>query len=118
MEGEIDMTIYDAFELNRILHKLFSQQSVYEIKTAFKIHSLIKWLNDVETFVFERICAIFGKTQIIDWNDSMYEPILMSKIKFIRTDLTIEELLQTNGKALIDVKDVDILEKFINKLNN
>ena len=65
------ITIYDVFELNRVLHSLLEQQSSYKIQTAFKIHSLIKWLDETEGFIFERMSMIFGTTQIDFENDEI-----------------------------------------------
>lgn len=110
----MNITIYDVFELNRVLHSIIEQQSHYAIGIAFKIHSLIKWLDDTETFVFERLNTIFG-VNLFDANNPSHMAILNSQIPFIETSLTIDDLLDTNGVVDVDIKDISILEKLLHK---
>lgn len=108
------ITIYDVFELNRVLHFLLEQQSSYKIQTAFKIHSLIKWLDETEGFIFERMSMIFGTTQIDFENDAL-QSFLLSQIPFVKTSLKCCELLDTIGDVKLNVNDVNILEKMLDK---
>lgn len=108
------ITIYDVFELNRVLHNILSQQSSYKIQTAFKIHSLIKWLDETEGFIFDRINTISDSTTI-DINNPIHTAILSSQIPFVETTLTVNELLETNGEVKIEVNDAIILEKMLGK---
>ena len=110
----MNITIYDVFELNRVLHLLISQQNSYKIQTAFKIHSLIKWLDETEKFVFERLNMVFG-TDSIDIENPTHKMLLLSQLPFIDTTLTTNELLDTDGEVKLDVNDVGILEKMLSK---
>ena len=108
------ISIFDVFELNRVLHNLIHQQSSYNIQTAFKIHSLIKWLDDTETFIFERMSMMFG-TNSIDMENPIHTAFLSSQIPFVETSLTTNDLLNTGGCVKMDVNDVGILEKMLDK---
>lgn len=110
----MNITIYEVFELNRVLHQLILQQKSYKIQTAFKLHTLIKWLDDTEIFIFERLNVIFGKDEI-DVENPQYKAFLLSPISFIGTDLTIEDIIETEGSVNINVEDVGILKKIIGK---
>lgn len=104
------ITIYEVFELNRILHSILEQQSSYNIKTAFKIHTLIKWLDDTEKFIFERMNAMS-----IDLKDETQKAFLLTQIPFIDTKLKCSDLLDTTGVVKLDVNDVEMLEKMLDK---
>lgn len=106
--------IYDVFELNRVLQLLLTQQSSYNIQTSFKIHSLIKWLNETEEFVFDRIRTVFGDSTI-NIENPLHQALLSSSVPFVETTLTISELLQTEGEVKLNVEDVSILEKMLLK---
>lgn len=106
--------IYEVFELNRVLHLLLNQQKSYSIQTAFKLHSLIKWLDGTEEFIFDRLHMIFGE-EYIDTQNPIYQAVLSSKIPFINCTLTTEELLDTNGEVKLNIEDVSILKKMIDK---
>lgn len=108
------ITIYEAFDLNRVLHSLLSQQSSYNIQISFKIYSLIKWLDDVESFVFGRIRTVTN-CESIDIDNPIHNAILSSPIEFVGTSLTISDLLNTEGDVKLNVNDVEILEKMIGK---
>lgn len=111
------ITIYEIFELNRVLHSLISQQSSYTIQTAFKIHTLIKWLDETEQFIIERMHIVFG-TDVIDSDNPLYLAFLSSQIPFTDSSLTIKELLETTDDVKISVNDVEILEKIFDKAEN
>ena len=108
------ISIYEVFELNRVLHLLLEQQSSYNIQTAFKIHSLVKWLDETEGFVFSRISALFG-SESIDIENPLHQAFLSSMIPFVETTLTTSDLLDTTNDVKIKVEDVDILEKILGK---
>ena len=107
----MNVSIFEVFELNRVLHKLLEQQSSYNIQIAFKIHTLIKW------FIFERLKAVFGEVDI-DMNNPLYAAFLSSQIPFVDTSLTVDNLLETNSDVKVDIKDVVILEKMLCKTDN
>lgn len=110
----MNITIYEVFELNRILHSLLNQQSSYKIQTAFKIHSLIKWLDDTETFLFERMKMLFKEDET-NVDNPLYVAFLHSQIPFIKIDLKVDDLLSTNGDVKLDVNDVEVLNKMLYK---
>lgn len=110
----MEITIYDAFSLNRVLHNLMEQQKSYKIQTAFKIHSLIKWLDETERFIFERMNVVLGTTDI-DNNNHMQMAFLSSKIPFTETTLTLDELMSTDGDVNLSVGDIEILDKMLCK---
>lgn len=110
----MEITIYDAFVLNKVLHKLIEQQISYNIQTAFKIYNLIKWLDETERFVFERMNLIFGTTSI-DASNDIQAAFLSSRIPFVETNLTMDELLKTNGEVKLEVNDIEILDKMLKK---
>lgn len=109
-----NITIYDVFELNRVMRILLSQQSSYNIQTSFKIHSLIKWLNETEGFVFDRIHTVFDD-DTIDIENPLHQALFSSTVPFVETTLTTSELLQTDDEVKLDVNDVEILEKMLDK---
>lgn len=109
------ITIYEVFELNRVLHKLLEQQISYQIQTAFKIHNLIKWLDETEKFIIERMHLIFGDDFQCNEANEVYQVFLSSPLPFIETDLTTQDLVKTDNNVTIDVKDAEILTKFLDK---
>ena len=110
----MEITIYDAFVLNKVLHKLLEQQSSYNIQAAFKIYKLIKWLDETETFILERMHLMFGTTSI-DTSNEIQTAFLSSKIPFTDTNLSMEELLITEGNVKLKVSDIEILDKMLKK---
>ena len=108
----MNITIYEVFELNRILHSLLEQQTSYKIQIAFKIHSLIKWLDETETFLFERMKMLF-KDDETNIDNPLYVAFLNSQIPFTKTDLKIDELLNTDGNVKLAVNDVGVLNKML-----
>ena len=110
----MEITIYDAFVLNKVLHKLLEQQSSYCIQTAFKIYKLIKWLDETETFILERMHLMFGTTSI-DTSNEIQTAFLSSRIPFIETNLSIDDLLITEGNINLEVNDIEILDKMLKK---
>ncbi len=113
----MNISIFEVFELNRVLHKLIEQQSSYNIQIAFKIYSLIKWLDETEKFIFERLKVVFGDVDI-DTDNPLYSAFLSSQISFVDTSLTVDDLLETNSDVKVDIKDVVILEKMLCKTDN
>jgi hypothetical protein len=113
----MNVSIFEVFELNRVLHKLLEQQSSYNIQIAFKIHTLIKWLDETEKFIFERLKVVFGEVDI-DMNNPLYSAFLSSQIPFVDTSLTVANLLETNDDVKLDIKDVAILEKMLYKTDS
>lgn len=110
----MNITIYDVFELNRVLHILLKQQSSYSIQTSFKIYSLIKWLDDTEKFVFDRMKLVFGKNGA-NADNPLYMAFLSSQIPFTETTLSVNDLLTTEEDVKLEVKDVEVLNKMLNK---
>jgi hypothetical protein len=110
----MNITIYDVFELNRILHSLLAQQSSYKIQTAFKLHSLIKWLDETEEFVLERMKMMFDE-ESMNADNPLYVAFLSSQLPFVQTKLNVDDLLTTEGDVKLDVKDVEVLNKMLNK---
>lgn len=108
------ISVYEVFELNKVLHSLIAQQSSYDIRTAFKIHSLIKWLDDTEGFIFDRMNEVFG-TSTIDIENPLHMALLSSEIPFINTDLTVNDLINSDGNIKLDVNSVGILDKLLGK---
>lgn len=111
----MNITIYEVFELNRVLHSLIKQQKSYDIKIAFKIHELVKWLDDTERFLIERMHLIFGDDININDNNEAYQAFLISQLPLTETDLKLIDLLNSEEIVKIDVGDVGILEKFLSK---
>lgn len=110
----MNITIYEVFELNRILHRLIEQQKSYEIRTAFKLYKIVKWLDGTENFVLERMKMVFGDDKI-DTDNSAHMAFLGSQIPFMETSLTLDELMGTMGAVNIEVSDFEILEKIFPK---
>jgi hypothetical protein len=110
----MNITIYEVFELNRILHSLLEQQSSYNIQTAFKIHSLVKWLDETEKFLFNRMNMLFNEDET-DVKNPLYVAFLNSQIPFVKTDLKVNDLLNTDGNVNLDIKDVEVLNKMLCK---
>lgn len=110
----MEITIYDVFVLNKVLHKLLEQQCSYNIQTAFKIYELIKWLDDTETFILERMHLIFGTTSI-NISNEIQSAFLSSKIPFIKTNLSMDDLLITDGDVKLEINDIEILAKILKK---
>lgn len=108
----MNITIYEVFELNRILHSLLEQQSSYNIQIAFKIHSLVKWLNETEEFLFNRMNMLFNEGET-DVKNPLYTAFLKSQIPFVKTDLKVNDLLNTDGNVNLDIKDVEVLNKML-----
>lgn len=108
----MNITIYEVFELNRILHSLLEQQSSYNIQIAFKIHSLVKWLNETEEFLFNRMNMLFNEGET-DVKNPFYTAFLNSQIPFVKTDLKVNDLLNTDGNVNLDIKDVEVLNKML-----
>jgi hypothetical protein len=108
----MNITIYEVFELNRILHSLLEQQSSYNIQTAFKIHSLVKWLDETEEFLFNRMNMLFNEDET-DVKNPLYVAFLNSQIPFVKTDLKVNDLLNTDGNVNLDIKDVEVLNKML-----
>lgn len=108
----MNITIYEVFELNRILHSLLEQQSSYNIQTAFKIHSLVKWLDETEEFLFNRMNMLFNEDET-EVKNPLYVAFLNSQIPFVKTDLKVNDLLNTDGNVNLDIKDVEVLNKML-----
>ena len=108
------ITIYDVFELNRVLHNILKQQTSYPIRIAFTIHTLVKWLDDTESFIMDRIHMLFGNINNMT-EDPSYSMFLSAQIPFIETDLSVEDLLNTEGDVIVDIEDVEILKKMLHK---
>lgn len=110
----MNITIYDVFELSRIMHSLLTQQSSYKIQTAFKLHSLIKWLDETEEFILKRMKMMFNEDSM-NTNNPLYVAFLSSQLPFVQTDLNADDLLTTEGDVKLDVKDVEVLNKMLSK---
>ena len=108
------ISVYEVFELNKALHSLLAQQSSYDIKTAFKIYSLIKWLDDTEGFIFDRMNEVLG-TSTIDVKNPLHTALLASEIPFVDTTLTTDELINAGGNIKMDVNSIGVLDKLLNK---
>lgn len=108
----MNITIYEVFELNRILHSLLEQQSSYNIQTAFKIHSLVKWLDETEEFLFNRMNMLFNEDET-EVKNPLYVAFLNSQLPFVKTDLKVNDLLNTDGNVNLDIKDVEVLNKML-----
>lgn len=110
----MNITIHDVFELDKVLNSLLEQQTSYSIQTSFKLYKLVKWVGETEKFIFDRMSLLFGEDSL-DTNNPTYIAFLSTQIPFVETDLTIQELIDTEGKVNLDVRDVEILDKMLNK---
>lgn len=109
-----NISIYDVFELNRVLHVILRQQSSYNIKTAYSIYKLTKWLDETEDFLIARMKSVLG-TETIDPENQIHAAFLLTVIPMFETDLTIEMILGAEGNVSVDVGDIAILEKILPK---
>lgn len=110
----MNITIFEVFELNKILHSLSEQQLSYDIKIAFKIHKLIKWLDETETFIFERMRLMFSE-DTMNGDNPLYVAFLSAKIPLVETTLTINELITPNEGVSIGIKEMELLGKILGK---
>lgn len=101
-----ELSIGDCFGLNLIINNIIEQQLSISANIAYYFYILNKKLNEIESFVFERIERVFGEnidlTKLNDEQKIIFETILNSRIIIDLPDIQIDDFLINELKLKID----------------
>lgn len=101
--------IYQIIKMNRSLETLISQQTLYNINIAYKIHKIKKELDEIEQYTFDRLTLICPNFDLKNHNEEellIYNTILNSQIEVDLPTITEEELLSSD-EIKLSIEDIE-----------
>ena len=103
--------IYEVFNCNRTLYKMFEQQKIFPISLGFKLFKLMKVFDEVEEYVFNTMEILFKDFKFEKMNEEekmFYNTILSSEI-----ELDYEKInaayFENNEDLMLTIEDISNL---------
>lgn len=106
----MEMSIQDAFQLNLSLSKLFEQEILLPLKCGYDIYRILKYLNELEEYVFQRMEKVIPREHLENGNLTeedtiIYNSIINSKVTVPKFEITKDELM-SNIEAKLSLQDI------------
>lgn len=113
--------VSEIFELNKIIDKLYTQRAEYNLSLGLNIYDTMKKLNEVETYIFQRLKAAIpnenklnGSEKLTDDEEVLYYSIMLQEIELDIPQIDITDIMK-NEKVVLDINDIGLLKKILKK---
>ena len=105
------LKIYEIFNCNKTLNKMFEQQNTFPISIGFKLFKIMKMFDEVEEYVFnimEMTFEDFKFEQMNEQENVFYNTVLNSEI-----ELEYERIntlyFEDNADLMLTIEDISNL---------
>ena len=105
------LKIYEIFNCNKTLIKMFEQQNTFPISISFKLFKIMKIFDEVEEYVFNLMEITFKDFKFEDMNDEekrFYNTILSSEIE-LKYDKINTSYFENNEDLMLTIEDISNL---------
>ncbi len=103
--------IYEVFNCNRTLNKMFEQQKTFPISLGFKLFKLMKVFDEVEEYVFkimEMTFKDFRFEQMSEDEKMFYNKVLSSEIE-LKYEKINTSYFENNEDLMLTIEDISNL---------
>ena len=105
------LKIYEIFNCNKTLNKMFEQQNTFSISIGFKLFKIMKIFDEVEEYVFNIMEMTFKDFKFEHMNDEekrFYDTILSSEIE-LKYDKINTSYFENNEDLMLTIEDISNL---------
>ena len=105
------LKIYEIFNCNKTLNKMFEQQNTFPISIGFKLFKIMKMFDEVEEYVFNIMEITFKDFKFEHMNDEekrFYDTILSSEIE-LKYDKINTSYFENNEDLMLTIEDISNL---------
>lgn len=109
------LKVSELFEINEALSKLLSQDKEYPINIGYDIYRVKKNLDDIESYVVNRLCMVLdnermSKNELTNEEMLVYDTVMNSDVE-IETFKIEKEKLFDNNNVKLTVKEVGLIDR-------
>ena len=105
------LKIYEIFNCNKTLNKMFEQHNTFPISIGFKLFKIMKMFDEVEEYVFNIMEITFKDFKFEHMNDEekrFYDTILSSEIE-LKYDKINTSYFENNEDLMLTIEDISNL---------
>ena len=105
------LKIYEIFNCNKTLNKMFEQQNTFPISIGFKLFKIMKMFDEVEEYVFNIMEITFKDFKFEQMNDEekrFYNAVLSSEIE-LEYDKINMSYFENNEDLMLTIEDISNL---------
>lgn len=107
------LTVEQILKLNDAIDSLFEEHIKYQVNVAYRLYQLKKELNDMSSYVIERLFSVIPKlkeehVELNEEENIIYQTILNSPIEVDTFNLTRAEIYLTNEDVSLDKPRVEL----------
>lgn len=105
------LKIFEIFNCNRILNKIFEQKNTFPISIGFKLFKIMKMFDEVEEYVFNIMEITFKDFKFEQMNDEekrFYNAVLSSEIE-LEYDKINMSYFENNEDLMLTIEDISNL---------
>ena len=111
------LKIYEIFNCNKTLNKMFEQQNTFPISIGFKLFKIMKMFDEVEEYVFNIMEMTFENFKFEHMNDEekrFYNAVLSSEIE-LEYDKINTSYFENNEDLMLTIEDISNLSIILYK---
>ena len=105
------LKIYEIFNCNKTLNKMFEQQNTFPISIGFKLFKIMKMFDEVEEYVFnimEMTFEDFKFEQMNEQENIFYNTVLNSEIE-LEYERINTSYFEDNADLMLTIEDISNL---------
>ena len=105
------LKIYEIFNCNKTLNKMFEQQNTFPISIGFKLFKIMKMFDEVEEYVFKIMEMTFEDFKFEQMNleeNIFYNTVLSSEIE-LEYERINASYFENNEDLMLTIEDISNL---------
>ena len=105
------LKIYEIFNCNKTLNKMFEQQNTFPISIGFKLFKIMKMFDEVEEYVFNIMEMTFENFKFEQMNEEeniFYNTVLNSEIE-LEYERINTSYFEDNTDLMLTIEDISNL---------
>ncbi len=105
------LKIYEIFNCNKTLNKMFEQQNTFPISIGFKLFKIMKMFDEVEEYVFNIMEMTFENFKFEQMNEEeniFYNTVLNSEIE-LEYERINTSYFEDNMDLMLTIEDISNL---------
>ena len=111
------LKIYEIFNCNKTLNKMFEQQNTFPISIGFKLFKIMKMFDEVEEYVFKIMEMTFEDFKFEQMNleeNIFYNTVLSSEIE-LEYERINTSYFENNEDLMLTIEDISNLSIIISE---
>ncbi len=111
------LKIYEIFNCNKTLNKMFEQQNTFPISIGFKLFKIMKMFDEVEEYVFKIMEMTFEDFKFEQMNleeNIFYNTVLSSEIE-LEYERINASYFENNEDLMLTIEDISNLSIIISE---